>query len=291
MGSGCWSAKSYTTYCSSVGRSYDAVNCCVADSFGSAQEVYHSRTIQTELDPKKIVRECCDSKEHPETFPVILGLDVTGSMGDSAIEVSKKLNILMTESYKTVKDVEFAVMAIGDLSYDRAPIQMSQFESDVRIAENLDKIYFEAGGGGNSFESYTAAWYMGLQHAKLDCWKRGKKGLIITLGDEQINPYLPHRPLSEVTGDKLQGDVETTDLYKAASAKYDIYHIIVKHDDLYGSSSRYWADCEESFAKVIGKDHVITSSVNGVVGVLNKIIASSVGSASPCVQSDGLISW
>lgn len=34
---------------------------------------------------------------------------------------------------------------------------MSQFESDVRIAEVLDKIYMEHGGRGNAYESYTAA--------------------------------------------------------------------------------------------------------------------------------------
>ena len=32
------------------------------------------------------------------------------------------------------------------------------------------------------------------------------------MGDELINPYLPQRPLSRVTGDSLQGDVETDDL-------------------------------------------------------------------------------
>ena len=46
----------------------------------------------------------------------------------------------MTELYKSVKDVEFCIMAIGDLSYDNAPIQMGQFESDIRITEQLEKV-------------------------------------------------------------------------------------------------------------------------------------------------------
>lgn len=292
MGCGNWSSSAYATYSVATGRSYDSVKCYVTDSFANAQEVYREQRLHKDLNPHKIIRECCDSTEHPTSFPVILGLDVTGSMGDSAIEVSKKLNILMTESYKSVKDIEFAVMAIGDLRYDDAPIQMSQFESDIRIAENLDKIWFEAGGGGNSFESYTAAWYMGLQHSNLDCWKRGKKGLIITLGDEQINPYLPKEYLARATGDKLQGDVETEELFKEASKKYDIYHIVVKHNDLYRSNAGYWSDCYESFAKVIGKDHVVYATVDNVVSKLNKIIARSAGDASACtVDGDGLISW
>lgn len=49
------------------------------------------------------------------------------------------------------------------------------------LPEQLDKVYFEYGGGGNGFESYSAAWYFGTHHTKLDCWNRGKRGIIITI--------------------------------------------------------------------------------------------------------------
>ena len=96
-------------------------------------------------------------------------------MGQTAVEIAKRLNEIMTKLYGQIKDVEFMIMGIGDLAYDTYPIQASQFESDIRIAEQLDKIYFEFGGGGNWFESYTAAWYFGSRHTKLDCWNRAKK--------------------------------------------------------------------------------------------------------------------
>lgn len=60
-------------------------------------------------------------------------------MGSAATDVAKKLNYVMTELYKQVKDVQFMIMGIGDLAYDSAPIQISQFESDIRIAEQLTK--------------------------------------------------------------------------------------------------------------------------------------------------------
>lgn len=192
----------------------------------------------------------------------------TGNNGGAATDVAKKLNYVMTELYKQVKDVQFMIMGIGDLAYDSAPIQISQFESDIRIAEQLDKIYFEAGGGGNSFESYTAAWYMGSRHCKLDSWKRNKKGIIITMGDELINPYLPQRPLSRVTGDSLQGDVETDDLYKEASKKYSIYHLNVEHGG--------WNDSAEnvaSFSKVLGVDKVFNTNIDNIADKIIKIIS------------------
>lgn len=248
------------------------------------------------MDPKNVIRECCDSEEHPGTIPIILALDVTGSMGSTAIEVQKKLNPIMIEIYKRVKDAEIMIMALGDLAYDRAPIQISQFESDIRIAENLDKIYFENGGGGNNYESYTAAWYMGLKHCKLDCWKRGKKGLIITMGDETINPYLPCNRLNRVAGDTCQADVETPQLFKDASEKFDIYHICVKSHS-YPDQAR----ARESFAEVIGEQHAIISDVDGISNTIINIVddfaktskQTIIVESAPCNNSsdNGEIAW
>lgn len=267
MGCGLWSDSSFRSYSSSRGRDVDSDTGIVKGDL-SVQDVYIQHKLSSELNPLNIVRECCDSEEHPNTLPVILGLDVTGSMGSTAIDVAKKLNYVMTELYKRVKDVQFMIMGIGDLAYDDSPIQISQFESDIRIAEQLDKIYFEAGGGGNSFESYTSAWYMGARHCKLDSWKRNGKGIIITMGDELINPYLPQRPLSRVTGDSLQGDVETKDLYKEASKKYSIYHLNVEHGG--------WNDSAEnvaSFSKVLGVDKVFNTNIDNIADKIIKIIS------------------
>ena len=148
MGYGSWSNSTYADYSKSVGRTVTNINGInYVDGNYSAQELYRSRQLDSVLDPKNVVRECCDSEEHPNTIPVILALDVTGSMGNTAVEVAKKLNEIMTNLYEEVSDVQFMIMGIGDLYCDAAPIQASQFESDIRIAEQLDKIYFEGGGG------------------------------------------------------------------------------------------------------------------------------------------------
>lgn len=267
MGGGSWSTRSYATYCCSVGHGYDATTSTLKSSYTNSSQAFKSYKLDKAMNPKNVIRECCDSDEHPTTIPIILALDVTGSMGSTAIEVQKKLNPIMVEIYKRVKDAEIMVMAIGDLAYDNSPIQLSQFESDIRIAENLDKIYFENGGGGNDYESYTAAWYMGLKHCKLDCWKRGKKGLIITMGDEPINPYLPAEQLNDATGDTCQDDVETPKLFKEASKKFDIYHISVESRS-YPDQTRE----RSTFAKVIGEQHALVSSVDKISDKIINIV-------------------
>ncbi len=291
MGGGSWTSESYDAYTRTT-RGVDAATYSTM-SVKNVQEVYRSRRLHKELNPLNVMRECCDSEEHPNTIPVILALDVTGSMGKAATEVAQKLGEIMADIYnsKIVPDVEFCVMAIGDLYCDSAPIQISQFESDIRIAEQLDNIFFEGGGGGNDWESYTAAWYMGLHHCKLDCWQRGKRGIIITLGDEQLNPYLQKVILHEKVGDSLQGHVETDQLYKDASQKFDIHHISV--DDFH-SSYRRNNDCDMvdlSWRRYLGQNYHI-STIGSLSKTITDIITESSKSTdtSAIVTADG-ISW
>ncbi len=287
MGSGSWSSVKFASYTASTrGVSLDSTGAIASNL--SNQEMFKSRSIDPALNPHNVIRECCDSEEHPNTKPVILALDVTGSMGDAAVEVAKKLNVIMTKLYKEIPDIEFMIMGIGDLAYDSAPIQASQFESDIRIAEQLDKVWFEFGGGGNSYESYSAAWYFGLHNTRLDCWNRGEKGIIITIGDEMINPYLPQDGLSASLGNYIQGDIDTHELYKDAIDKFDIYHLDVNH-----RSSRF--DVNEIYYgwnEILG-DHFIKSTMNSISDdIINVILNSSKNKPinSP-VNSKGEISW
>ena len=271
MGDGHWTTTAYNSY-TTTAYGVDSTTFSTMDY--SAQEVYTSHKLNKLLNPKNINRLCRDSKEHPYTIPVILALDVTGSMGDASVRVAQKLNEIMTTLYAddSIHDIEFCVMGIGDLAYDRAPIQMSQFESDIRIAEQLDKIYFEAGGGGNSYESYSAAWYMGVNHCTLDCWNRGKKGIIITLGDELPNPYLPKNYLESVTGDSLQGDVDSKELLKEAKEKFDIFHIAVNDN----STSYEWYkdkhDLDKEWKKFIGKNNYFVANLDNLANTIIHII-------------------
>ena len=271
MGYGSWNSTSYTTYAYNTGRSVTSTG-TLCDSY-TAQDIFKARGLDLKLSPYKVLRECKDSDEHPNTIPVILALDVTGSMGPTAAEVAKKLNELMTQLYSSVPDVEFMIMGIGDVYCDSAPIQVSQFESDVRIAEWTDRIYFEGGGGGNGYESYTAAWYMGLKHCDLDCWKRGKKGIIITLGDEPLNPYMQKEPLMRATGDPLEADVETDILFTEASKKFDIYHISVDDSD---NCYRYYHEhIMNSFGRYLDDEHLKVAKLEEIIQVIAAIVQSS----------------
>ena len=268
MGGGSWTEKKFIDYASSKGRRYDT-----STKKTSTQNMFAQKRIHPSLNPFNVIRECCDSQEHPNTIPVILALDVTGSMGNACIETASALSQIMDNLYKKYTDIEFMMMAIGDLAYDDAPIQASQFESDERIAEAIDNIFMEMGGGGNAYESYTAAWYFGLHHTKLDCWKRGKKGIIITLGDEPMNPYLPAYKLRDVLGDNLQGDVNTGDLYSEVIKKFEVFHIAI---DDYSSSYRGYADAIHSSWGSLLSNHLKVSTINQLSNTIVECIDDSI---------------
>ena len=116
MGHGRWdgaSKRAYGTYtASTVGKTTD--------------EIYGSRAMHDDLNPKGVkVRESRDSDKNPESNPIIIGLDVTGSMGILADTIARKGLGVLFESIldkKPVTDPHMMFMGIGDANYDRAPM-------------------------------------------------------------------------------------------------------------------------------------------------------------------------
>lgn len=198
----------------------------------SLDMIYTSSKLKQSLDPKGVkVRESRDSKENPNSNAIIVGLDVTGSMEpvlDAMIRTG--LPTLFTEIYsrKPVTDPHIMVMGIGDVEWDHAPLQVSQFEADIKLADQLRDVYVEKGGGGNSFESYILPWYFASQHTSLDCFeKRGKKGYLFTIGDEEPTPRISAAKVKQFVGDVTQ-DLVAENLLKEVSKMYEVYHIMIE---------------------------------------------------------------
>lgn len=265
MGSGVYSSCSFRDYSTSRGWSYDVTTNRVTG------HQFVSKSLKESLNPYGKIRECCNSDEHPNTVPVILALDVTGSMGEACKETASAISQIMNELYNRFKDIELMTMGVGDFECDDFPLQASQFESDVRIAKQMDDIYIEHGGGGNEYESYTAPWWFGLYRTKLDCFdKQGRKGIIITMGDEPLNPTLPdykvlgylgsrvnlqnpNVPISKGKDDNHHGSYifDTKKLYEEASKKFDIFHIAI--DDSNNCYASYKDGIERTFRPILGE--------------------------------------
>lgn len=198
----------------------------------STEEIYTKRKIAKDLNPLNVkVRESRDSTDNPNSTPIIVALDVTGSMGMLADVIAREGLGILFESIlqrKPISNPHLMFMAIGDANYDKAPLQVSQFEADNRIVDQLTDIWLEHGGGGNQFESYNLAWYFAAFHTVHDSFeKRGKRGYLFTIGDESFPGRLTKEQIKKFVGDDLQGEPTSRDLLEMAARYYDIYHIVI----------------------------------------------------------------
>lgn len=229
MGSGRWDSTRWDSYASKKVHNKKTVDA-----------IYTSRGLKDDLNPKNIkMRESCDSKDNPNSTALVVGIDVTGSMGRlSEVMARKGLKTLAEEVYnrKPISDPHIMFMGIGDAEMgDSAPLQVTQFEADIRIAEQLQDLYLEGGGGGNRYESYILTWYFLAFHSKIDCFdKRGKKGFIFTVGDERPTPYLMADDIERVFGYRPQFEkITAEDLLDIVSRQYEVFHLIVEEGNGY----------------------------------------------------------
>ena len=194
----------------------------------SVNEIFTARKMDDRFNPAFIdKRESRDSKEHPNSTPIMIGVDVTGSMGYLSEEIIKNsLNELMKKLYSTdlVTDPQLMFAAIGDAGCDDAPLQVTQFESDIRIAEQLMDLWIE-GGGGDAPEDYQLLWYFAAKHTDIDSYNlRNKKGFCFTIGDAEFHDKLTKDQLLKVFKDDSE-DISSGDLARMASEKYELFHI------------------------------------------------------------------
>jgi hypothetical protein len=211
------------------------------DAFAYTTDVRAGRAhgVHESLDPKKVagptsplagqpVRESRDSADHPESLPIAVIFDVTGSMVGIPRVLQTKLASLMDVilSKANVKDPQILVGAVGDSTCDRYPLQVGQFESDNRFDDALRNIILEGGGGGQHMESYALAFRFAAHHTATDSFeKRGKKGYFFTLGDEGPWPTVPKDTIERIFGLKSEVDDTIEDLIAKASEKWELYHI------------------------------------------------------------------
>ena len=218
MGGGSYSYNTSVARASNVYQSMDR------------SEVFTSTSLNPQMDIKNKIRECVDSEEHPNAFPIIIGLDVTGSMGRIPYElITNSLPQIMKKIMdEGVKDPQVCFLGIGDSRCDNAPLQVGQFESSDELMEKwLKLVYLEGHGGGNGGEDYGLAWYFAARCTSVDSFKKhGRKGVVITIGDEPIHMTISRNAIKELFG-SAEANINVVDLLNEARSEWDIYHINV----------------------------------------------------------------
>lgn len=223
MGNGRWDAADWQAYSS-------------ANVSGRSQsQVFTSRSMKSTYDPAAIDRrESRDSADNPLSTPIIIGSDVTGSMGMIAHKLMQDgLNTLATGIYdrKPVTDPHIMVMALGDAKCDRAPLQVTQFEADIRLADQVRDLWIESGGGGNGGESYCSAHVFAATKVEADAFeKRGRKGYLFTIGDEPVHDGMTKSELERVFGRTFERGLSASECIAMAERNWHVFHIVLANE-------------------------------------------------------------
>ena len=212
----------------------------------TAVQIFNNRAADVSIRSNFVkTRESMDNPDSPESTPVIIGFDVTASMGYLAKEIATNaLNNMITRilENKAVKDPQVLCSAIGDVKSDNYPLQVTQFESDIRMVRQLMSLCLEGGGGGNGGESYNLLWYFASRHTKTDCWeKRHGKGIIFSIGDDKCHADLSTDEIFKAFGDSVPYTLSNEELIREVSLKYDIFHLYIENDNVSDKEVfRYW---------------------------------------------------
>jgi hypothetical protein len=245
-----------------------------------------------DFNPALVKKEGRWSKTGPfndfrDPITVLCGLDVTGSMGlISKLLLTGGLGTLM--EYLKVKfnrpneNIQMSFAGIGDVMSDSAPLQVTHFESDIRFALWLQKIWLEGNGGGNGAESYNLLWLYAAMLTHLNYVRQtGRKGILITIGDDNVHPELTANEIQMWLRPDYQGGTLTNrEILLAVREQYEVYHIVITDGDSYDFDFKERIDKTDAqkaaeakkWRDLLGENNVVDCKSNEVVNAIGQII-------------------
>ncbi len=283
MGGTSWSDASYTAR-GATRASLGVSSFAYTDSIKSGKV---AAKVHATLDPKKMSagpRECLDSKEHSNSNPIFVGLDVTGSMLEVPKKMQTKLKELMAYLLRKgyIEDPAICIAGIGDAEAgDEAPFQLGQFESGIELEDNLTNLFLEGHGGGNNYESYDLALYFLARCVKADAFdKRNKKGYAFIICDESLPERCKKSVIKDVFGITEQQDIPIETLIAEANKKWEIFCIVPN------MTSHYKTRYQDNWKKHFGQNVIFLEDPNAIV----ETIAGAIGMLEENTDMSGITS-
>lgn len=269
MGGSSWSDDDYSTR-ASVRAATGAKAFAYDDDIttGKTAAVAH-----VSLDPTKMkggMRECRDSADHPNSNPIYVGLDVTGSMQkvpkNMQLKLKELMALLLRKGY--IDDPAICISAIGDFeARDKVPFQLGQFESGLEVENDLTNLFLEGGGGGNSYENYDIALYFLARCTKTDAWeKRGKKGYAFIICDEALPAKCKRSTIKAIFDQEVEDDVPTSTLVEEVLERWELFCIVPNLTDHYKSK------LQDSWQAILGQRVIFLDDPEAIVETIGSCI-------------------
>lgn len=245
--------------------------------FGVARARYDRHVGRSYSDAKRTGKKKNEyfvaSLETQSSAPLVIAVDVTGSMGDWPATIFSKLPYLDKEGQEYLgKDMEISFAAVGDAYSDSYPLQVRPFTKGTDLKKRLEELIIEGNGGGQATESYDLA---ALYYAKNVQMPNAIKPIFIFVGDEGLYDFVSNDQAKDHAGVKLEGRLSAQEALDELKQKYSVY-LIRKPYDYSGGDYRSPIDkkIQEQWESYLGADHVsILPEAGRVVDVIFGVLA------------------
>jgi len=188
--------------------------------------------------------------------PLVVAVDVTGSMANWPFEIFDRLPLLYNTLAQYREDLEICFAAIGDAGSDRWPLQATGFAKGYDLEQQLGALYGE-GGGGDAPESY------GL----FACWMESHvttpnadHPFLIVFGDAPMHETVPKDQIVRLLGDDPgkqglwdrlvgKGGLDALATWRRVAQRWDTWF-------LRRPTGRKGDEVDQQWKQAVGADHL-----------------------------------
>ncbi|MGE5072217.1 MAG: hypothetical protein ACM3MF_02230 [Anaerolineae bacterium] len=204
------------------------------------------RTYAATAGPNEKIIEAHKHIRSESKNPMIIAVDVTGSMATWPAEIFDRLPLLYNTLAQYRPDVEICFAAIGDAAVDRWPLQVTTFAGGFDLEQLLGSLYGE-GAGGDAPESYGlfAHWV----NTHVEAPNAEGQPFLIVFGDITMHPTVPAAQIGHYMGDKSQ-DVNALKAWQQVSQKWNTWF-------LRRPTGKPGDQVDQQWAKAIGGQKII----------------------------------
>lgn len=220
---------------------------------GSIADILNPRKLNRALFPRGVREACFEAgKEDEGLTPIIISLDLTGSMNQVPFVMQKEIPHLLTtlQEQGLTQRPNLLFMGHDDEHVSATPdaaFQISQFEiGDQRLAEALNEMVIPSNGAGNDGEAYHLAFYATANHVRTDSFdKQGQKGFFFMIcdeypfyydGDFRTNGTKPNLA-KDLFGDTIEKEVSILDSLKEVVKQWHVFILRPGHTS-HGSNNK-----------------------------------------------------
>jgi hypothetical protein len=220
-------------------------------------------------DPKNYSQQEDEKMICEHKNPIVIALDVTGSMNDWPKVIYDKLPVfygqIVQQGY--LEDPAISFSAVGDAAASNTPLQVTNFGQGKQVDELISKICLQQLGGGNLKESYDLAAYFYAYHCDVS---KSELPFMFFTGDEGLYDDLSSDWISTYLGNKDE-DKKVDQVFSDLTKKFNVFLLHKPFQGWHG-----WED--ESFVKqwsgFIGKENILTfTTAKAVIDVMLGCIA------------------